>query len=101
MSIQPSWQTPIQSFEQFCRDAYAAPEQVYLRGVRPCHPAALTLASLAEERTTFWIKGDGWTARGIRKSAGELAIERLERRSRNPRKSKRARLSNIRFIRES
>lgn len=101
MSVQASWRTPISTFEQFCREARAWPERIYLRGERPLHPAALTLASLVEERATFWIKGPGWTARGVRKCAGELAIDRLERRSRKLRKSKRAGLSNMRFIRES
>ena len=101
MTVQAGWRTEISTFQEFCREAWVRPERVYLIGERPCHPAALTLASLAEERSTFWIKGPGWTARGIRKCAGERAIERIERKSRNARRSRLPSCSNIRFVREA
>ena len=101
MTIQPTWLTSISTFEQFCQDARDRPEQVYLSGERPCQPAALTLASLAEERAVFWIRGPDWKARGVRKCAGERAIDRIERESQRRGKPKRVALRNIRFLRES
>ena len=76
MTLQPVWQTTIDTFEAFKLEAQRDPVAVFLSGTRACFPNAATLATVMEERACFWVEfPDGWKARLMRKSRGERALE--------------------------
>jgi hypothetical protein len=100
VTVQATWTTPIETFEEFCRVALRDPDLVNMVGDRPCFPRELTLTSIIEERTGFFVKGPDWRARAVRKSAGELALDYAEARAHKSSRKRSSRIRKIRFVRE-